>query len=108
MIKQAIDNSKPQATPIFIVGLTRSGSTLIEQILASHSQVEGTMELYSLPRVVRKIELLAKSKGTSYPQVMATLSAEELDAFGQSYLQETKIFRADKPYFIDKRKGNYF
>ena len=108
LTKQAISKTnKSQATPIFIVGLTRSGSTLIEQILASHTQVEGTMELYSLPRVVRKIELLAKNRGTRYPDVMATLSADELDTFGQSYLQETKTFRTDKPYFIDKMPPNF-
>lgn len=104
---QAVINDKPQATPIFIVGLTRSGSTLIEQILASHSKVEGTMELYSLPRVVRKIEQLAKKRNSNYPKIMASLSSDELAALGQSYLQETKVFRTDKPYFIDKMPPNF-
>ena len=105
--KQTSTNKSPQAIPIFIVGLTRSGSTLIEQILASHSQVEGTMELYSMPRVVRRIELIAKNKGTSYPKVMSMLSASELESLGQSYLQETMIFRTGKPYFIDKMPPNF-
>jgi tetratricopeptide (TPR) repeat protein len=102
-----IETNNQEATPIFIVGLTRSGSTLIEQILASHSQIEGTMELYSLPRVVRKIERLAKSKRTSYPAVMSILSKEELGSLGLLYLQETKIFRTNKPYFIDKMPPNF-
>jgi tetratricopeptide (TPR) repeat protein len=102
----ALSNSS-KATPIFIVGLTRSGSTLIEQILASHSKIEGTMELYSLPRVVRKIERLAKRKGTNYPAVMSSLSIEELKELGQHYLQETAIFRTNKPYFIDKMPPNF-
>ena len=104
---QAVANNSPQVTPIFIVGLTRSGSTLIEQILASHSKIEGTMELYSLPRVVRKIEQLAKKRNSSYPKVMATLSKDELTALGQSYIQETAIFRTDKAYFIDKMPPNF-
>jgi len=103
----AVAKNGPEATPIFIVGLTRSGSTLIEQILASHSKIEGTMELYSLPRVVRKIERLAKNKGSSYPAVMAKLSSEELKHFGQLYLQETETFRKNKPYFIDKMPPNF-
>jgi tetratricopeptide (TPR) repeat protein len=108
LLKQArVEKNSPEATPIFIIGLTRSGSTLIEQILASHSKIEGTMELYSLPRVVRKIARLAKSKGTSYPAVMSTLSREELKHFGQHYLQETTIFRTNKPYFIDKMPPNF-
>jgi tetratricopeptide (TPR) repeat protein len=104
---QATSPKNNKVTPIFIVGLTRSGSTLIEQILASHSQVEGTMELYSLPRVVRKIELLAKKRGSNYPQIMSSLTPQELASFGQLYLDETAIFRTDKPYFIDKMPRNF-
>ena len=96
-----------QAKPIFIVGLTRSGSTLLEQILASHSQIEGTMELYCLPRTVRRAQRLAKQKGLDYPDVMACLSPAELQALGQSYLDESAIYRTDKPYFIDKMPPNF-
>jgi len=107
LAKQAKAKNTNQATPIFIVGLTRSGSTLIEQMLASHSKVEGTMELYSLPRVVRKIELLANKRNSSYPKIMSQLSEDELAYFGQLYLEETQIFRTDKPYFIDKMPPNF-
>ncbi len=102
--------AKPDASqpvPIFIVGLTRSGSTLLEQILASHPGVEGTMELYSLPRTVRRAERLARQKGTDYPAIMANLSEHELRALGQSYLDETAIYRTGKRYFIDKMPPNF-
>ena len=107
LIKQATKGSENQATPIFIVGLTRSGSTLIEQILASHSLIEGTMELYSLPRTVRRANLLCRKKGTSDPDAINQLSEQELLALGQSYLDETAIYRSDKPYFIDKMPPNF-
>lgn len=105
--KHAAQPQTEQAVPIFIVGLTRSGSTLLEQILASHSCIEGTMELYCLPHTVRRAELVAKQKKTNYPEVMAQLSAEELLSLGQSYLQETAVFRQGKPYFIDKLPPNF-
>lgn len=95
------------ATPIFIVGLTRSGSTLIEQMLASHSLIEGTMELYSLPRTVRRAGLINKIKELSYPEFMSQFSVKELTDLGQSYLDETAIYRHGKPYFIDKMPPNF-
>lgn len=95
------------ARPIFIVGLTRSGSTLLEQILASHSCIEGTMELYCLPHTVRRAEILATAKKTLYPQVMGQLSQDELLSLGQSYLQETAVFRQGKACFIDKLPPNF-
>ncbi len=85
--------SKPD--PIFIVGLPRSGSTLIEQILASHSQVEGTMELAEIPRLVHRLsgrEL--NDDNPRYPRVLGTLSAEQLEAFGEEYLANTRIYRS--------------
>jgi len=103
-----VANTKPnQITPIFIVGLTRSGSTLLEQILASHSEIEGTMELYSLPRVVRRLETLNGTKGKTYPENIDMLSSEELTKVGQSYIDETAIYRTGKPYFIDKMPANF-
>lgn len=94
--------------PIFIVGLPRSGSTLIEQILASHSEIEGTMELFQLPNLIRKINILGgrKTKKT-YPESISCFSGDELSAFGQSYLDETSIFRTGKKYFIDKLPPNF-
>jgi tetratricopeptide (TPR) repeat protein len=97
------------ADPIFVVGLPRAGSTLLEQILASHSQVEGTMELPDIPRIVHE---LAGSDPTReeerYPQVIATLSATQLRALGERYLAQTRIQRkTDAPYFIDKMPNNF-
>jgi len=90
--------------PIFILGMPRAGSTLIEQILSSHSQVEGTMELPDIPALANQIE----EGGASYPEALATLSAEETRRLGQSYLDRTHIQRKEgKPFFIDKLPNNW-
>jgi tetratricopeptide (TPR) repeat protein len=94
--------------PIFIVGLPRSGSTLIEQILASHSAVEGTHELAAVPRLV--LELRGRtpdSEHPRYPAALADLSAEELRSLGQKYLAATQVYRHGKPFFIDKMPNNF-
>jgi tetratricopeptide (TPR) repeat protein len=86
--------------PIFIVGLPRSGSTLIEQILASHSAVEGTEELANLPRMVNGLQ--------GYPQVLARMTAEDLQRLGAEYLRDTRAYRATaRPRFIDKMPNNF-
>jgi predicted Zn-dependent protease len=107
------------AAPIFIVGLPRSGSTLIEQILASHSQVEGTMELADIPRLVQDLQG-RESQGSTprYPAILATLGAEDFKRMGQGYLSDTRVYRAGKskapegvpsgvPFFIDKMPNNF-
>jgi tetratricopeptide (TPR) repeat protein len=95
--------------PIFIVGLPRAGSTLIEQILASHSAVEGTMELPDIIALSRRLGGRKSSTDTSkYPQVLATLSAEQCRALGAEYLERTRIQRKlGRPYFIDKMPNNF-
>lgn len=98
----------PSADPIFIVGLPRSGSTLLEQILASHSLVEGTQELADIPRIVQ--ELMGRepeSDNPRYPAVLKHLSAEDYRALGEKYLADTKIYRTGRPYFIDKMPNNF-
>ena len=94
--------------PIFIVGLPRSGSTLLEQILSSHPQVEGTMELADMPNLVRELggsQVRAKSK---YPESIAALDADALLALGERYLELTRIYRrTDAPFFIDKLPNNF-
>jgi len=94
--------------PIFIVGLPRSGSTLLEQILASHSLVEGTMELPHIPRIAREIAgRPAAEQQPHFPQQVAALSDGQLRALGERYLAETRIVRkTDAPFFIDKMPNN--
>jgi len=98
----------PAPDPIFIVGLPRSGSTLLEQILASHSQVEGTAELTDIIAISRKLGQKSKQNPASYyPEILRELSAEKFLELGESYLQTTRIQRGDKPYFIDKMPNNF-
>jgi tetratricopeptide (TPR) repeat protein len=98
----------PVPDPIFIVGLPRAGSTLLEQILASHSQVEGTMELSDIPRLVAHL-LGRETVDTQprYPQALAELTPEQLQRYGEKYLADTRVFRTDRPFFIDKMPNNF-
>ena len=95
--------------PIFIVGLPRAGSTLIEQILASHSQVEGTMELPDMPRIGADIlRHAAPGEGKGFAHAVAALSVQDLRAFGERYMADTRHQRkTGKLYFIDKMPNNY-
>ncbi len=98
----------PSEAPIFIVGLPRAGSTLIEQILASHSQVEGTMELSDIPRLVQQLRGQGGEEDSRYPAVLARLSREDFERFGEQYLTDTQLYRrAGKPRFIDKMPNNF-
>jgi tetratricopeptide (TPR) repeat protein len=102
------DIGDPSAEPIFIVGLPRAGSTLIEQILASHSQVEGTQELADIPRIV--LDLQGRDPDLDnprYPGVLADMQPEELRKLGEKYLHGTRVYRSGKPYFIDKMPNNF-
>ncbi|MDH5345583.1 MAG: sulfotransferase, partial [Gammaproteobacteria bacterium] len=94
------------ATPIFIVGLPRSGSTLLEQILASHSRVEGTHELSDLPRVVRSLPGLGNSRRL-YPEALKDAEPGVFAGIGRSYIERTKKYRAGLPFFIDKNPNNF-
>jgi len=94
--------------PIFVVGLPRSGSTLIEQILASHSAAEGTQELADIPRFV--LELQGRDpdlESPRYPSVLAQLPPEEYQRFAERYLRDTRVYRTGKPRFIDKMPNNF-
>ncbi len=99
----------PARDPIFIVGLPRSGSTLVEQILSSHSQVEGTMELPDLLAIVRQLDHRGGGRASDfYPEVLADLGADELRVLGEQYLETTRIQRrTGKPLFIDKLPNNW-
>jgi tetratricopeptide (TPR) repeat protein len=94
--------------PIFILGLPRAGSTLLEQILASHSQVEGTQELANVPRAVLDLQGYDPDlNNPRYPACLAAMSADEFRALGEKYVADTRIYRAGKPYFIDKMPNNF-
>jgi len=96
----------PDPAPILVVGLPRSGSTLIEQILASHSQVEGTMELPDLARCIKEVNR-AKRDRKEYPEALAELGAEDFARLGKKYLESTMRYRTGRAYFIDKMPNNF-
>ncbi len=98
------DRGCQSASPIFIVGLPRAGSTLLEQILASHPAVEGTMELFDVHQIVRSV---APDLST-YPGALARLGADELRGLGEQYLQKTRVQRKSAAlHFIDKMPNNW-
>ena len=100
--------ASPRPDPIFILGLPRSGSTLIEQILASHSEVEGTQELADIQRIA--LELQGRDPDLDnprYPAVLADMTAEDFRRLGEKYLADTQIYRTGKPFFIDKMPNNF-
>ncbi len=94
--------------PIFIVGLPRAGSTLLEQILASHSQIDGTLELPNILAFSQKLRgRMTADKTSAYPGNLHDLPDEKLRALGQQYIDETRIHRQDAPFFIDKMPNNF-
>jgi tetratricopeptide (TPR) repeat protein len=102
------ESGAPDPDPIFIVGLPRSGSTLIEQILASHSAVEGTHELADIPRIVVDIRGRESESDTPrYPAALAEMSAADFRRLGEKYLSDTRVYRTGKPRFIDKMPNNF-
>ena len=95
--------------PIFIVGLPRAGSTLLEQILASHSQVEGTMELPNIFALAYKLDRQrAAGDAPEYPGNLANLTPEDVTRFGEEFIRDTQVYRkGSTPYFIDKMPNNF-
>ena len=102
-----IGAEKSPITPIFITGLPRSGSTLIEQILPSHSQVDGTHELGDLDRVIDATRRKKKSRRVLFPQQLANLKPADWTELGREYIERTETFRGDAPYFVDKNPNNF-
>jgi tetratricopeptide (TPR) repeat protein len=98
--------SAAAVTPILVVGLPRSGSTLIEQILASHSQVDGTHELGDLSRAVQTVRRRSR-KHSRFPEALTDLSIDEWRSIGEEYLARTEIFRGGSPFFVDKNPNNF-
>ena len=98
--------------PIFIVGLPRAGSTLLEQILATHSQVDGTLELpniIALAQRLRGSRYLTDEEGTPhYPKILTEIDDDYFPRFGEQYIDDTQIYRQGAPFFIDKNPNNFF
>jgi tetratricopeptide (TPR) repeat protein len=98
----------PRPDPIFILGLPRSGSTLLEQILASHSQVEGTQELPDIQRLV--LDMQGRDPDPDcprYPGILADLAQDDFARLGEKYLADTQVYRTGRPFFIDKMPNNF-
>jgi tetratricopeptide (TPR) repeat protein len=94
--------------PIFIVGMPRAGSTLIEQILSSHSQVDGTLELPNVLSLSQKLRRYAvDGAAPGYPAVLELLSENELTQFGQEFIEDTRSHRQGAAFFIDKMPNNF-
>lgn len=89
--------------PIFIVGLPRAGSTLLEQILSSHSQIDGTMELHDILSLASRLS----GQGEGYPKNLHKLSDKQCQVLGETYLAQTRAYRQSAPYFIDKMPNNF-
>ena len=98
--------TKRNVTPIFVVGLPRSGSTLIEQILASHSLVEGTHELHecSLAMQTTRDKFNINDR---FPEALSSFGADQWNTLGHEYLSSTEKYRSDKLFFIDKNPNNF-
>jgi tetratricopeptide (TPR) repeat protein len=98
----------PSREPVFIVGLPRSGSTLLEQILASHSQVEGTQELPNIQHMVTRLRGRdPEPENPRYPPILASMRAEDFRALGEEYLAGTRVYRTGRAFFIDKMPNNF-
>lgn len=107
LLKQRASAGYEARDPIFIVGLPRSGSTLVEQILASHSQVEGTSELPILSNIAESIGRY-RTDGVHFPEGVRDLRNKDLRAYGKQYIEETRRHRiTDKPMFTDKLPNNF-
>jgi tetratricopeptide (TPR) repeat protein len=97
--------------PIFIVGLPRAGSTLLEQIMASHSQVDGTLEIPNIIALAHRLrgrKSFDDDASSNYPSILTTLEDEYFSRFGEQYIEDTRVYRGDAPYFVDKNPNNFF
>lgn len=98
----------PAPDPVFILGLPRAGSTLIEQILASHSQIEGTMELPDIPAMAMREADRAGAKWRHWPDALRNMEPGRLAELGEEFLERTRVQRkTDKPFYIDKLPNNW-
>jgi len=101
------DAGCPAPDPIFIVGLPRSGSTLLEQILASHSQIDGTLELHNVLGVAQRLGGRSAAGASRYPANLAEIDPDYFRRFGERFLEDTRVYRQGAPRFIDKMPNNF-
>jgi tetratricopeptide (TPR) repeat protein len=102
-----VQQGSPAPDPIFVVGLPRSGSTLIEQMLASHSAIEGTMELPDLGMIAKALGG-GKMRDGAYPEALSALDPDALARLGEQYIARTRVQRKTRrPFFIDKMPNNF-
>jgi tetratricopeptide (TPR) repeat protein len=100
-------NGSDSIAPIFVVGLPRSGSTLVEQILTSHSLVDSTMELTGITSISRELNGSSLPGKGEYPQSIASLNTSGILELAQKYLDEARPYRLDAPHFVDKAPANF-
>jgi len=100
------EQGHPDPAPIFIVGLPRAGSTLLEQILASHSMVDGTMELHEILSLAAQLSR-SKDPNHSYPGNIASLPKGALRDLGERFISNTQVYRQQAAFFIDKMPNNF-
>lgn len=106
-LKQVASAGYDAPDPIFIVGLPRAGSTLLEQILASHSAIDGTLELPHVVALAQRLRRRPQPEGQPFPAILRTLDPSEFHAFGKSFIEETAVHRAGAPFFTDKMPNNF-
>jgi len=99
-------NGHPAPDPVFILGLPRAGSTLLEQILASHSQIDGTLELPNILALAHRLRGRNASEAL-YPKILHDLPPEQFAKFGEDFIENTQIHRQGAPFFIDKMPNNF-
>ena len=103
-IRDFSKSSTVDQDPIFILGMPRSGSTLVDQIISSHSKVDGTQEL---PNIIKIASELNSNNQNTYPEILKELDESKLSEMGNNYLSETTWARRNAPFFIDKMPNNF-
>jgi predicted Zn-dependent protease len=93
--------------PVFILGMPRAGSTLLEQILASHSMVDGTMELHNILGLAQRLRGRSVDETPAYPRNLGEIDREYFRRFGERFIEDTRAYRQGAPFFIDKMPNNF-
>lgn len=109
LLQSQLGQGSAAPDPIFIVGMPRAGSTLLEQILATHSQIDGTRELPNILSLAQRLRRQRTDNDDTpgYPGILAQLSADALRQLGDDFIEQTQIHRGNAPFFIDKMPNNF-